>query len=100
MYSTGHHVKNPYSGQIFVKLVFSRQIEKKCNRQISRKSLQWSRVVPRRGTVRRTDMAKLIVAFRNFSTRLKFVSRKPRTRLHNFLAVRLVCQDPSFGIQL
>jgi hypothetical protein len=54
-----------YSCQILIKLEFSRHIFEKYY-QLSRKSIQWEASCSMR-TDRRTDMTKLIVAFRNFA---------------------------------
>jgi hypothetical protein len=61
MYSTGS------SGRIWMKLRFSQQIFRKMVKyQILWKSVQWESNCLMR-TDRRTDMTKLIVAFRNFA---------------------------------
>jgi hypothetical protein len=65
-----------YSCLILIKLEFPRQIfEKKLKYQISWKSVLWIRVIP----CGRTDMTKLIVAFRNFAGAPKKVVRYPHS---------------------
>ena len=64
MYTGLLHVKCRYYFQISMKLEFSRQIfEKSSNIKFHENPSSGSRVVP----CRRTDMTKLIVAFRNFA---------------------------------
>jgi hypothetical protein len=103
VHMSSRKVINPFSWQILMELEFSRQIfEKNSNMKFHQNPSCGSRIVPCWQTDGRTDVTKVIVAFRNFRNAPKNHCKtfKPRENKYTYWAVYDVEREWTPGVLL